>query len=270
MKTKKLFKTLLGFFLSILILCAVAIPMNANLSFGSTLTASAATQNGYEYVELANEGKENGYWKIRVKNITSKAVEIIYNQKMCFSNDAKKFTGLSHIATRSISANSNSLIEVQTNGTAGYVTFSYISGNDRLVSWAHNLSKKGNIDVSYNKVDAPVTYTEGYVDLSIVGKNDNKNVWYITVTNNQAFAVDLRYSTQMYSENEMRSWSANLSTTTISMNPGTSKVVSITANKSSGWIGFSYIRDNKTRYATYACDLSTNMTMTVEPDVIPA
>lgn len=56
--------------------------------------------------------KNNGIWTIKVTNPTDSAVDVIYNTKMCFGDDAKKWEGLIDIETFKLSAHSSKNVTV--------------------------------------------------------------------------------------------------------------------------------------------------------------
>lgn len=99
----------------------------------------------YNFLFLTNLGKENGKWKISVSNPLSISINVYYNEKMCFEDDGKYWTGLKDIKNKIVSANSSSLFYISTNFFATTITFSYIKDGVRLVTYANDLGNNGKI-----------------------------------------------------------------------------------------------------------------------------
>ncbi len=88
-------------------------------------------------------GKENGKWKIRVYNYTGSKVEMYYNSKLAFENDAKNWTGLKNVndsAPITIANGSYTTIYVGTNVFATTAAISHKIGSRRYVTYCYNLN----------------------------------------------------------------------------------------------------------------------------------
>lgn len=109
------------------------------------LTNSSGTQ----YVSFSKTldarllSKENGKWKIRVYNYTGSKVEMYYNSKLAFENDAKNWTGLKNVndsAPITIANGSYTTIYVGTNVFATTAAISHKIGSRRYVTYCYNLN----------------------------------------------------------------------------------------------------------------------------------
>lgn len=280
MKTKNLFKTLFGFLLSVLMLFAIAFPLSASLTSGTTLTASAEIigSNNGNYLELSNDGKSNGAWNIVVKNNTGKTVDVLYNETMCFSSGAKDWGSLDNITyykgsteNRAASlANGQSVtIPIRTAGTAGYVTFSYIENEDhhgdnnatRYITWAHYLTSKGGISVGYARVNAEHYFLEEYtMDLTLIAQNKTADTkWIVKLTNIGSSYRNYAYNEKMCFSGDAQNFSSNLQDKkTIKLAPGESAYVSIFPNGTAGYITFSCPKDDMVLYIAYGHNLNSS------------
>lgn len=120
---------------------------NGNMSVGRKVSYV------YHYLQIKNEGKVNGKWKIKVSNPLSKSVAISYNSKMCNYNDAKNWTGLSNVNNLiSVPANSYKYVYISPNWFATSITISYIDNGYRLISYADGLNTNGSMNVYNNRV----------------------------------------------------------------------------------------------------------------------
>ena len=117
------------------------------LTSGGGLRVKASKYDRYTYLPLENVG-HNGGWQIKVTNITNAPIDIEYNTKMCFENDAKNWSGLKDISYIRLYPGQSQVVTVKTNWAATTVAFSYIDYNgNRIISYGNKLSKSGNISV---------------------------------------------------------------------------------------------------------------------------
>ncbi|HBK01565.1 MAG TPA: hypothetical protein DDY77_00845, partial [Clostridiales bacterium] len=65
------------------------------------------TLNVTSYLKINLQGKTNGKWNVNIANLSSKAVNVYYNKKMCNALDAKMWQGLVDVEKINIPANSS-------------------------------------------------------------------------------------------------------------------------------------------------------------------
>ena len=91
-------------------------------------------------------------WTIEIENRSNKKLTVEYNEKMCFEQDARSFSGLSDIKTDTVNANSTKNLTIYTNFFADYVVasivFSFNGIDVRRVTYANGLS---NNSIGTNK-----------------------------------------------------------------------------------------------------------------------
>lgn len=104
------------------------------------------------YLSLSNVGKSGGTWRIKITNPFSYSITVYYNEKMCFSDDAKNWTGLNDVVSVTISANSSKTVNISENWFATSIAISYITDGYRIISYADNLSTGGGIKVYHNNI----------------------------------------------------------------------------------------------------------------------
>ena len=90
------------------------------------------------------------YWSISIYNPNSKNITIEYNTKMCNRDDAKNWTGLKHIETTTIGANSQTTVKIYQNLAAGAITASYKLNGKRYITYGTDLYK---VDLTLNTVE---------------------------------------------------------------------------------------------------------------------
>lgn len=101
----------------------------------------------YTYLTISNAGKSGSSWKINIKNPFSESITVYYNAKMCFDDDAKKWTGLNDVKSVTIGANQTKQVSISENFFATTVAFSYINSGERLITYANSLTTSGGIKV---------------------------------------------------------------------------------------------------------------------------
>lgn len=101
----------------------------------------------YTYLTISNAGKSGSSWKINIKNPFSESITVYYNAKMCFDDDAKKWTGLNDVKSVTIGANQTKQVNISENFFATAVAFSYINSGERLITYANSLTTSGGIKV---------------------------------------------------------------------------------------------------------------------------
>ena len=82
-------------------------------------------------------------WTVEIKNDSSFAVEVSYNAKLCFEDDAREFDGLADIVTVNVPANGTKTVVINHNGTAGWITmcinYSYKGYEYRKITYANGI-----------------------------------------------------------------------------------------------------------------------------------
>lgn len=82
-------------------------------------------------------------WGITIKNNSNFTVEVSYNAKLCFEEDAYNFDGLADIVTITIPPNGSKNVTINHNGTAGWIAasinYSYNGYEYRRITYANRL-----------------------------------------------------------------------------------------------------------------------------------
>lgn len=82
-------------------------------------------------------------WGITIKNNSNFTVEVSYNAKLCFEEDAYNFDGLADIVTITIPPNGSKNVTINHNGTAGWIAasinYSYNGYEYRRITYANGL-----------------------------------------------------------------------------------------------------------------------------------
>lgn len=96
------------------------------------------------FLELSINGKSSTLWGIRAKNKTDNVIGIFYNEKMCFSDDAKLWTNLNDIRTLAAMPKETRTIGIYENWSATTIALSYttyyMGKQVRLISYADGLN----------------------------------------------------------------------------------------------------------------------------------
>lgn len=83
-------------------------------------------------------------WGIKITNKNNFTVQVSYNAKLCFENDAKNLENIADIVTITIPAYSSKNVTINHNGTAGWIVasidFSYQGYEYRRISYADGLA----------------------------------------------------------------------------------------------------------------------------------
>lgn len=107
------------------------------------------------FLELSINGKSSTLWGIRAKNKTDNVIGIFYNEKMCFSDDAKLWTNLNDIRTLAAMPKETRTIGIYENWSATTIALSYttyyMGKQVRLISYADGLnSTTSEMNVYHN------------------------------------------------------------------------------------------------------------------------
>lgn len=97
-------------------------------------------------------------WDVKIYNPNNFTVQVKYNQRMCFLNDARTFSNLSDINNISIAPNSSTVVRINSNGTADYITacveYSLNGSTYREVTYANELQANPfNLTMYYNLIN---------------------------------------------------------------------------------------------------------------------
>lgn len=122
-----------------------------NLSADGFMDVSIRTERIYPYLIIENKGKSGSTWNIKIINPTSGTITVYYNQKMCYYNDARDWTGLNDVVPISIGANGDKTVQISENWFASSIAISYMVSGQRLITYADGLTTSGGINV-YNNI----------------------------------------------------------------------------------------------------------------------
>lgn len=236
-----------------------------SLSPSGTMNARGASVS--ENVKLDITGKSSGTWSIRLTNKTGSAKTFYYNKKMCFEGDGKNWSGLTDVDYVKVSNNSSTTLYISENGTAGYISVSYLSGTTRYIIYANNLSTNGGM-TAYRNTKSLTTYTQNGIKVAILGKYSG--TWLLQVTNQTGSSRRIDYNSKMCFEGDAKSWSGLsdvTSTPEISNGSTLDDPIRISENGFAGTIALSYTSGNY-RYVFYADEISTSGTMDAHSNTI--
>ena len=236
-----------------------------NLNVSGAMSSYSSDVSTHKYTEnnitVSIAGKNGTTWLIDVTNNTGSTCSFFYNGKMCNTNDAKNWTGLTDIKKTSSVANGATVqIEISENAAATDIAISYISGNKRKIFYAHNLDAKGTMTSDGFEKDY-YSYTQNGMTVSIAGKNGS--TWLIELTNNTGNGHDFDYNRKMCYEGDAQNWTNLSHVSSIYLGAGetTSYSLQISENMSATSIAISYKETDKIRKIFYAYNLNTNGTM---------
>lgn len=236
-----------------------------NLNVSGAMSSYSSDVSTHKYTEnnitVSIAGKNGTTWLIDLTNNTGSTCSFFYNGKMCNTNDAKNWTGLTDIRKTSSIANGATVrIEISENASATDIAISYISGNKRKIFYAHNLDAKGTMTSDGFEKDY-YSYTQNGMTVSIAGKNGS--TWLIELTNNTGNGHDFDYNRKMCYEGDAQNWTNLSHVSSIYLGAGetTSYSLQISENMSATSIAISYKETDKIRKIFYAYNLNTNGTM---------
>lgn len=225
------------------------------------------------YLRFQLVGNNNG-WQVKIINDNKFAVNVTYNYKMCFKDDAKNFTGLKHLSDVTIPAYGSRQVTIQENGTACYIVaainYSLNGKNYRRISYVNELEKDGdnystNSVFHYQKqilLKYPDTYrVPDYLILTPTNRTWKWTYnWDIDIKNPNSFAVRVSYNSNMCFNGDAANFTvSDIVTITIPAGGTVNKRILgngtacyITACIEYSYNGFDY------RSITYANELSKN------------
>lgn len=156
--------------------------------------------SAYPRLQIVGD-KVDSQWAIKVTNYKDEPVDVIYNEKMCFEDNAKTWTQLEDIKILRLNAKSSQIVYVQENAAATSFAFCYVDGDYRYITYANEtyLSSKHNLNATLSKVGCFF-----YNDIGIVGKNTY--TWYIKIKNTHDERKKLTYNKLMCFEGDAKNW----------------------------------------------------------------
>lgn len=121
-----------------------------NLNSDTTMNVNYKTLNVYKYLEIEIDGKKDSTWKIMIKNPLSSPIEVFYNKKMCYVDEAKKWdlNKLNDISSVIVPGNGYKVVDIQENWFATHIALSYIADGHRLITYANKLNTDGTMAIT--------------------------------------------------------------------------------------------------------------------------
>lgn len=201
-------------------------------------------------------------YRVRLTNNTDSERQVVYNEKLCFENDAREWTGLTDITTTAtIAAGKSKTVSVSENLLATDMAFSYMVDSVRVVTFAADVSIGNSLSDGLSSEISKITY-DTFNCVEVVGKNDD--TWLINATNIFGKAMYLQYNTRMCFKGDAQDWDGldeDLSVKT-SLAAGGTKSIRITENGTAGYITMRFT-DSDTQITVYANELSSDCSRTL-------
>lgn len=224
-----------------------------NATIGNGVLSADLVPNYLDIQVVNREGAAPYGWDIKLKNTNSVQISVVYNEKMCFQDDAKYFRNLKHLSEISIPANSEKTVHISGYGTAGYITMAInysLSGIlYRRVTYANNLSRNtdsnGNYKYSANVYENEIVVipnspsvpsVPSYLELKPIKKIGLISPsWDIEIKNNNSFSVQVSYNSKLCFSSEAESFEGLNDLVTIEIPANSSKTVRISGNGTAGY-----------------------------------
>lgn len=146
-------------FLSVLmIISGMAVFMgnsvNVSAQSDSNIISREYVDNGDYYLDIAVYEKIGKTWTIYVENNSDEDITFYYNTMMCFSGDAEKWESLRNIKVGRLLVGQGKYVTIYENWFATSVAFSWIDGDERLITYGDNLDADDlTLSVYHSKVD---------------------------------------------------------------------------------------------------------------------
>lgn len=83
--------------------------------------------------------KDGDTWQFRIYNTSNSSITLYYNTKLAFEGDARNWTGLKDITSKTINAGSSTIVNVSKNVLADTATFSHIKNGKRYITYCGDL-----------------------------------------------------------------------------------------------------------------------------------
>lgn len=93
----------------------------------------------YDYLDMKISLKSGSVWYIKIKNKNPMGLDVEYNTKMCFKNDAIGWENLKDINTLYLGPYSEMIVTIQENFWATSIVSSFMENDKRVVSMAYDL-----------------------------------------------------------------------------------------------------------------------------------
>lgn len=220
---------------------------------------STAIYNSFSKNEIKVNivGENENTWLIDVTNNTGKGRTFYYNSRLCYSWDAKNWTGLDDVKTVYLAAGetTDEPLEITENASATSIAISYMDDNgiQRKIFYAYDLDPDGTMTIFENI--KPGSYTENKMQVMIVGKSGN--TWTINLTNKTGSRRTFEYNTRMCYAGDAEKWKNLSDPGDVTLDPGASANIYISENLTATSIAISYV-ENNIRYIFYAYSLDTD------------
>ena len=213
-----------------------------------------------KYLNTIITNNKNG-WDVKVLNPTDCEREIVYNEKMAFSDDAKNWKNLSHIKYFSLGSGESKIVHVDGNGTATDIAFSYITNDTRYITFSNELSHALTLHSSFSTKPA---HDSNY--LSIVGKYNNK--WIMRLRNKKGETLFVKYNRKMCSEGDANNWNGDLKHVSwFSLDANKCADFEVEENGTATCVALCLVGANKTEYLTVN-NLNTDTTMSIHANIV--
>lgn len=168
-------------------------------------------------VELSvGSGSSVGNWKIKIKNPNSESVTVVYNERMCFEEDAKNFCHLTNLRSFTLAGGASRTVTITGFGTADYIAVAVncsLSNGGSLyrISYANGLSISGmNAPKHYTVSGGLTSWMESppsYLKFEITGQSGLLPYeWDIKLVNPNPVAVSVTYNSKMCFDDAARNF----------------------------------------------------------------
>ena len=203
----------------------------------------AFTINVYDYLYVSTHSKKDNKWLINVTNYSNGPLDVMYNSRMVTKGNARYWTNLDYIKVFTMPARTSTVVEIEEQWPACYVTFSHIKKGTRYITYANDLSEtnpdshislpngsvvpKGYLCMSGN-TKAHYGNTEDLSILSEIGTFSRDLI--VKITNPFDSTATVKYNTKMCSYEDAERWRNLSDIQSFTLAPGQSKIVVIYAN----------------------------------------
>ncbi len=144
---------------------------------------------------------EKDSYALTVKNISEEPIQLIYNSKMSFENDAMFWKNLNNIkyVPYSLSPRESCKIVISKNLLTTTLALSYVTSEKRYVTYINELDKEDHKQIKFHEMEYN-TYECENLNFSFLGVNDSKYI--LKVKNGSSTAKTITYSEMMATKNE--------------------------------------------------------------------
>lgn len=214
------------------------------------------TFDAANYLRVENLGKNDDGWRIKISNYSASTEYAIYNELMCFEDDAKNWSDLTNINYVTLSADGGSaIVTIKENVFATSIAICRVSGINRYITYANELDSSPSINQYIN-----MTTCNNYGAVNLIGKNGN--TWLVKITNTYLSVMNIEYNSKMCFESDAKNWELDDVKSLGNVAVGASKIVKIEENALATNIAIKFTNDTK-QIIFYANSLNKNCTMNV-------